>query len=186
MDHTVTFRIGRGDYIAALKANRALGPFGRFGRWGRYAGFALFFVVLINLINIGSWSFDAVTIIVSAIMFVVVLIVAPIGEAIADQLLSRLRFPQLSMANKECTLVFGEDGIHSNYGGMEGRLPWRAIVRVLQSKDYLFLAISRAEVILVPRRALPSADAAAELAHYIKSKVDAAAGGSAENPRQVQ
>jgi hypothetical protein len=186
MDHTVTYRFGRRDYIAALKANRALSMLGRFGRWGRYACFALFFVVLINLINIGSWSFDVVTLIVSAIMFVVMLIVAPLGEATADQLLSRLRFPQLSVANKECTLVFGEEGIRSNYGGIEGRVPWRAIVRILETNDYLLLVISRAEVILVPQRALPSADAAAELAHYIRAKVEAAASDSADTPRPVQ
>jgi hypothetical protein len=187
MDHTVTYHFGRRDYIALLQGNRALGLLGRFGRWGRYASFALFVVVLLNLLNIFSWSFDMVTfLIVSAVMFVIVLVAAPIGEFIADRLLSLWVFPRLSVAEKDCTLVFGEDGIRSKYGDIEGRVPWRSIVRIMDAKEYIYLTISRAEMILVPKRALPSPDAAEALVHYIKSMVDFAASGSPEGPRTTR
>jgi YcxB-like protein len=187
MDHTVTYRFGRADYIALLRAQRSLSVLNRFGRWGRYACFGLFFVVLINLSNISSWSFDpALDLITSAIAFALIVLVAPVGELIADRILSLLVFPRFSVANKDLTLTFADDGIRSQHGGMEGKIPWSAVKRILETKDHLFLSISRAENMVVPRRALPSPDAAVELAHYIRSEVDAAAGGSAESPSPGQ
>ena len=186
MEHTVSYRFGRSDYIALLRVNRTLGLLGRFGRWGRYVAYALFVVVLINVINILSWSFDTVTILsVCAVAFVVVLATAPIGEFIGDRLLSFWLFPRLSIANRDCTLVFGEGGINSKYCDIEGRVPWRSVRRILETKDHFFLPISRAEMILVPRRALSPA-AATELAHYIRAKVAAAANGSGPGSHSVQ
>jgi hypothetical protein len=175
MDHTVTYRYDRNDYIALLRAQRSLGLLGRLGRWGRYACFALFFVVLINLLDFSSGSFDLPDLITSGLVFVAIFLAAPLGEFIGERVLARWIFPRFSAANKDITLTFGDDGIHSKYGGMEGRLPWQSLVRILETENYLFLSISRAETIVVPRRALPSPAAAEELAHYIRSKVDAAA-----------
>jgi hypothetical protein len=180
MDHTVTYRFGRNDYIALLRGNRVQGLFGRFGRWGRYAFFGLIAVVLINVINILLWSFDTeVILIVSAIMFVIVCAVAPIGEFLGEQLLSLWMFPRLSVANKDITLNFNDDGIASKYGDVEARMPWRTIVHILETDDCLYLSVNRAEMVLVPHRALPSPGAVTELAHYIRLKVEAAAAGRA-------
>jgi hypothetical protein len=178
MDHTVTYRFGRADYIALLRAQRSLSALNRFGRWGRYAGFGLFFVVLINLDNILSWSFDpAVDLTMSVIVFVLIVLVAPLGEFLADRLLSLWIFPRFSVANKDVTLTFADDGIRTQHGGMEGKIPWSSVKRLLQTKDHLFLSVSRAENVVVPRRALPSDDAAAELGNYIRSRLNAVKAG---------
>ncbi len=175
MDQTVTYRFERADYIALLKARRSLSVFSRFGRWGRYACYGLFFVALINLNNILSWTFDPlIDGLTSAIAFVLVVLMAPVGEWAADRILSLWIFPRFVVANKEITITFADDGLHTKNSGMEGKIPWSAVARVLETKDYLYLWISRAETIIVPRRALPSDDAAAALAAYIKSKVPAA------------
>jgi hypothetical protein len=176
MGHTITYRYGRDDYIAALRAQRSMSPLARFGRWGRYACFALLFVVLIDLINHEMfWNNPFVAFVVSGILFVIAMIVAPIGEFLAEQALARWILPRHSIANKDVTLEFGDDGVRSRYGGMQGSIPWPSINRVLDAEDHLFLSISRAEMMMVPKRALPSADAVAELQHYIRSKIGAAA-----------
>jgi hypothetical protein len=177
MDHTVTYRYGWHDYFALQLAHFWLSPLGRLGRWRKYL-FAAAMVVFYNLANLLLWSFDLVTdLIVSAIIFPTVLLGAAIGEFLSKMffaLWTKFLFPRLSVANKDCTLTFGEEGIVSKYGDIEGRLPWRSITNILETKDFLFLSISRMEMILVPRRALPSDDAAAALGTYIRSRVAAA------------
>jgi hypothetical protein len=186
VDHTVSYRFGRDDYIALLRAHRSLSLLGRFGRWGRYACFGVFFVVLINLFNYELWPDEpTVALILSAIIFAIAVLVAPIGEFIAERGLALWIFPRQSMANKDCTLAFDNDGIRSKYGDIEGRVPWRAITRFLETKDHFFLPISRMEMVLVPKRALPSADAVAELGHYMQSKIAAATSGLSRHPRTL-
>lgn len=176
MEQTVTYRFDRADYIALLKARRSISVLSRFGRWGRYACYGLFFVALINLNNLLSWSFDPlIDGLISVFFFVMIVLIAPAGEWAADRVLSLWIFPRFVAANKEITITFADDGLHTrNSGGMEGKLPWSSVTRVLETGNYLYLWISRAEAIIVPRRALPSDDAAAALATYIRSKVPAA------------
>jgi hypothetical protein len=177
MHHTVSFHYGWPDFFAMQRAHFSLSPLGRLGRWRKYL-FAAAMVLLYNLENLLSRSFDLVTdLIVSAILLPTAVLGAVIGEFAAKiffAVWTKFLFPRLSVANKDCTLTFGEEGIASKYGDIEGRFPWRLITNVLETKDYFFLSISRMEMILVPRRALPSEDAAAELAAYIRSKVAAA------------
>jgi len=180
MDYTVTYRFGRADYVALLQAHRSQGFISRrFGRWGRYICFGLFFVVLVDLMNISSGTFDLdyPDLITSGIVFVIIVLVAPVGEYFGWRALSFFVFPRFSVANKDLTLTFTDSGIQTQQSGMEGKFPWCAVKSVLETKDYLFLPISRAEMVVVPRRALPSPAAAAELAHYIRSKVGATAAG---------
>jgi hypothetical protein len=176
MDHTVTYRFGRSDYIALLRMQRTRGLFGPLGRWDRYALFALLLVVLFNLLDVSSGSFDPpVALMTSGLAFAALFLAAPLGEFLGERALARWIFPRFSQANKDLTLTFGDDGIRSKYAGMEGTVPWKSVLGVLETDNCLYLPISRAEMIVVPGRALPSANAAMELAHYIRSKVAASA-----------
>jgi hypothetical protein len=47
MNHTITYRFGRNDYIALLRASRSIGPLGRLGRWGRTVLLGLLAVALV-------------------------------------------------------------------------------------------------------------------------------------------
>ena len=64
---------------------------------------------------------------------------------------------------------------------MNQRSRFRRVVvpteQVIETKDGLFLALSRAELIQVPRRALPSAAAFADLAGQVRTKVAASIAG---------
>jgi hypothetical protein len=176
MDHTITYRFGSADYIALIRARRSIGPFGRLGRWGRAVLFGLLFVGLLT-----AFSYDVLlnapwlVLTVGAAMFVLMVLAALAGEYLGERLMARWWFPRYSVANKGVTLEFGDEGVRSTVGGIEGRVPWRAITRVFETKDFLLLALSRAEMIVVPMRALASADAFAGLARYVRTKVAAAA-----------
>ena len=75
------------------------------------------------------------------------------------------------------TLWLGEQGVRSTVGGIEARIPRRAIQHVVETREGLFLALICAALLQVPRRALPSADAFADLAGRARTKVTAAVAG---------
>ncbi len=178
MEQTIAYRFGPDDYIALLRASRSIGPLGRLGRWGRAGLFGL----LIGGLAI-AFSYDSLSaapwlvLVVAAIVFALVTLVAPIGEYLGEQLMARWLFPRYSFANKDVTLWLGEQDVRSKVGGTEGRISWRSIQRVIETREGLFLALSRAELLQVPRRALPSADAFAGLACRVRTKVAAADAG---------
>jgi hypothetical protein len=183
MDHAVTYRFGPADYIALIRASRSSGPLGRLDRWGRAMLFGLLIVGLVIVFRHISAPDDSPPgdawpgLVVDALVFVVVTLVAPIGEYLGERLMAVWLFPRYSVANKELTLALGDDGIRSKVGEIEGRISWRSIVRIIETKDYLFLAVSRAEMLVVPKRALPSAEAFADLARNVRTQVDASIAG---------
>jgi hypothetical protein len=73
----------------------------------------------------------------------------------------------------DVTLELDDQDVRSKVGENEGRISWRSIARVIETKDGLFLALSRAELLAVPKRALPSADAFADLARHVRAKIEA-------------
>jgi YcxB-like protein len=175
MDHTIVYRFGRDDYIALLRASRSSGPL---GRPGRAALFGLLVAVLAMAANYDSllrdpWPWLAM----GGIVLVIMVLVAPVGEYLGERLMASWMFPRYSVADKDVTLRFGEQDLRSRVGGNEGRVSWRSIVRVLETEDGLFLALSGAELIAVPKRALPSAAAFADLARQVRAKVDASTAG---------
>jgi hypothetical protein len=175
MEQTIAYRFGPDDYIALLRASRSIGPL---GRWGRAA---LFGVLIGGLVIVFSHdtllAAPALVLVAATVVFALVTAVAPIGEYLAERLMARWLFPRYSYANKDVTLELGEQDIRSRIEGSEGRISWRSIQRVIETKDGLFLALSRAELIQVPRRALPSAAAFADLAGQVRTKVAASIAG---------
>ncbi len=178
MEQTIAYRFGPDDYIAMLRASRSIGPLGRLGRWGRAA---LFGVLIGGMVIVFSYdtllAAPGLVVAAATVVFALVTAVAPLGEFLAERLMARWLFPRYSFANKDVTLELGEQDIRSKVGGNEGRISWRSILRVIETKDGLFLALSRAELIQVPRRALPSAAAFADLAGQVRGKVAASVAG---------
>jgi hypothetical protein len=182
MDQTISYRFGPDDYSALVRARRSIGPLGRLGSWGRGMRLGL----LLGLLGAGQWvisHYDLLwvdpwrVLIVGTILFVFMLVlmilVAPVGEHLSEWVATRWHFPQSSIANKDVTLEFGDQGVRSKVGGIEGRFSWPSFVRVIETEDGLFLALSRAELLAVPRRALPSADAFAALVRQVRARLDA-------------
>jgi hypothetical protein len=186
MDQTISYRFGPDDYTALARARRSIGPLGRFGTWGRGMRLGL----LLGLLGAGQWvvsRYDLLwvdprhVLIVGALLFVftlaVMTLVAPVGERLAERVAERWHFPRSSIANKDVTLEFGDKGIRSKVGGIEGRFSWPSFVRAIETKDGLFLALSRNELLAVPKRALPSADAFAGLLRQVRARLDASIAG---------
>jgi YcxB-like protein len=163
-----------------LRASRSIGLFGRLGRWGRASLFGLLAVALVIVYGHDAlWGVPWLVLGVCAVVFVMAILVAPAGEYLGELLLARWMFPRYSIADKDVTLELDEQDIRSKAGGNEGRVSWRSIVRIIETEDGLYLALSRAELIAIPRRALPSADAFADLARQIREQVRANADASA-------
>jgi hypothetical protein len=178
MDYTITYRFGPRDYIALIRASRSIRPLGRLGRWGRAALFGLLIVGLVIAFSYDSLSgAPRLLLTVAAIVFVMVTLAARVGEFLGERLMARWMFPRYSIANKDVTLEFGEQGIQSKTGGNEGRMSWSSFVQIIETQDGLFLALSRAELVGVPKRAVPSTDTFADLARYVRGKVGASAAG---------
>lgn len=174
MDHTIAYRYGRNDYIAMLRASRSVGPLGRLGRWGRGVLLGVFAAALVIVYGYDAlWGVPWLVLGVSAVVFVLAALVAPAGEYLGELLLARWMFPRYSISDKDVTLALDDHDIRTKAGGNEGRVSWRSIGGVIETDAGLFLALSRAELIAIPRRALPSADAFAELAREVREKLRA-------------
>jgi hypothetical protein len=174
MDHTIAYRYGRKDYIAMLRASRSIGPLGRLGRWGRAVLLGLLAAVLVIVYSYDAlWGVPWLVLGVAAIVFALAVLVAPLGEYLGELLLARWMFPRYSIADQDVTLELDDHDIRTKAGGNEGRVSWGSVRRVIETDAGLFLALSRAELIVIPRRALPSADAFADLARAVREKVRA-------------
>jgi hypothetical protein len=182
MDHTIAYRYGRNDYIAMLRASRSTGPLGRLGRWGRGVLLGVLAAVLVIVYSYDAlWGVPWLVLGIAAIVFALAVLVAPLGEYLGELLLARWMFPRYSIADRDVTLELDDHDIRTKADGNEGRVSWRSIRRVIETDAGLFLALSRAELIVIPRRALPSADDFADLAREVHEKlranVDAARAG---------
>jgi len=174
MDHTIAYRYGRNDYIAMLRASRSIGPLGRLGRWGRAVLLGLLAAALVIIYSYDSlWGVPWLVLGICAIVFALAMLVAPVGEYLGELLLARWTFPRYSIAGKDVTLALDDHDIRTQAGGNEGRVAWGSIGRVIETDAGLYLALSRAELIAIPRRAVPSADAFADLAREVREKVRA-------------
>jgi hypothetical protein len=183
MDHTISYRLGRNDYIAMLRASRSIGPLGRFGRWGRAVLLGLLVVALVIVYSYDAlWGVPWLALGVCAIVFVMAFLVAPFGEYLGELVLARWMFPRYSIADKDVTLKLDDHDIRSQAGGNEGRVSWRSIVRIIETRDGLYLALSRAELIAIPKRAFPSAEAFADLARQVRERVRAMADAPTAGP----
>ena len=62
-----------------------------------------------------------------------------------------------AIADRELELEIGETGVRVMGPGRDARLDWPLVRKVIVSPEHLFLAISRREAIVVPRRAFANA-----------------------------
>lgn len=78
-----------------------------------------------------------------------------------------------AIADRELDMELDEAGLRISGPGRETRLEWRLVQRAVTSKDYLFLAISRREALVLPARAFASPAAFAAATTYARARIAA-------------
>ena len=81
-----------------------------------------------------------------------------------------LCFRRLALANKVMEITIADDGIHFVTSVSTGTVSWQAIERVIENKRGLYLAVSKLEAVLIPRRAVSDADFS-RMRHQIEQRL---------------
>jgi hypothetical protein len=177
MDQSVTYRFGLEDYAALVRAARTLGPLGPLGRWGRIALFTVVFGTLVLIAAVLTTFRDAsmsTLLGLAAFIYGLLFVSTAVGDLVGDPLLFRYRYRRLASAGKDMTLQFSDDRLLVRCVGVESTIPWPSFKWVIETKDHLFLFLSRAEGLVVPMRAVGSPQALGALASAIRNRVGGA------------
>lgn len=101
-----------------------------------------------------------------------IILLAVVINLVGRKLNWRWTFKRRSIANKEITLAFSEEGLQSSVADLEGKASWAAIKRVYSSKAHLILFISKLEGFVIPRRAFQSGEAFDRFVSYARERVN--------------
>lgn len=84
-----------------------------------------------------------------------------------------LTYRKFVHAEQEVVVVFTEEGIYSKTRDMEGRVGWGMVQRVIETPRYVFLAVSKREAMVLPRRAFETPEQLAEALDFVLAHVPA-------------
>ena len=173
MAFCVTYTNGFDDYAALIRAKRSIGPLGTFGPVTPYLVVSALYLALVLLgllwdgASLGELlNRETVTIVLAGIP-IVVLFVAAI-DFLFMRVVYRWVFRRFALANAKIMVRLDEDGIHWSGNDFAGRCAWSKVSQVVETKDRLFLFISKIEAVILPARALASDAAFQDLAAYAR------------------
>jgi len=173
MAYVLTYINSFDDYVAMIQAKRLSGRAGFYGPYIAMTLFFLAFVVLGHIWDGGSIVslFNAETmLLILAGMLAVIVLVALINYIFLRGIY-RLVFRRFALSGKELTIKLDDEGLHWQGNGFSGACHWSKVQRVVETKDRLFLFISKAEGLLVPRRAVKSDQEFGERVAHVRSHV---------------
>lgn len=173
MAYSLTHAYGYDDFAALIRAKRSIGLMGKLGPATPYVVVSALYLVLI----VSSLAWDGLApaemiqgqmplMILAGIPLVIVLVAAI--DFIFMRLIYRLVFQRFALADKEITVTLNDSGIKWSGGGLAGECGWFNVKRVVETKECLFLFISKVEGLVMPRRAVASERAFQELATYVR------------------
>ena len=180
MTHAITYNLGFDDYLAAARARAAAGRFGRHARWLRYlVVVAAFLAIMIGQTISDGGSVTAMLqdaqsvglIVGGAVMMVLVCLVI---DLVFDRVVLRWSFGRFAMANAAFAVTLDAEGVHYSASSVSGTLGWPRVRRVDVTPDYIFLFMSKIEVMALPRRAFATESAFTEAARYAQAQADTA------------
>jgi len=88
-------------------------------------------------------------------------------------LTAALIYRRNAIAEREVTLEFDGAGVQGGTAGLFSRIGWSAVRRVIETPRHLFIAISRREALIVPRRAFRHDDEYRTLAGFVRARIAA-------------
>ena len=176
MAYTLTFDYGYDDFAALIKAKRSLGLMGALGPATPYIVVSALYL----LFMVASLAYDgmpfAEMLRAPAVFYILVgipLVIALV--AIINFLFARLAFrpvfKRFALADKEVTISLDETGVTWTGGGLSGACPWANVKWIVETKDRLFLFISKVEAVVLPRRAVSSDREFQALAAYAREHI---------------
>jgi hypothetical protein len=80
-------------------------------------------------------------------------------------------FKNFWAANQEIALSFQPSGIEASMADTRSDVGWAVVKRIIETRTYLFLAVSKREAFVVPRRVFASDDAYQAARNFIASQV---------------
>lgn len=88
-------------------------------------------------------------------------------------LIAALIYKRNAIADREMVLDFTSEGIEGGVTDLYSRIGWNAVRKLIETPTHLFVAISRREALIVPRRALPHEDDYRTLLGFIRARAAA-------------
>lgn len=176
MAHVVTYTYFFDDYLALIRARRAMGAFGRYATVIRYFLFVVTFLLVLAALtdwNTASLSGLANTetamIIVGGMIGIAAFIT--LIDLLFDRVIYRLVFRRFALANSELTITVDEDGIAWKGRGITANTAWPMVKRICVGNDRLFIFFSKIEALVLPARSLPSEAAFRDLVDYVRHRI---------------
>ena len=153
--------------------------FGHHIRWARYAVLvAMFLATMIGLAiydgTITGLMHDPLSL---GLLFAganMVILIGLLIDFLFERVFYRWAFGRLAMANAELAVKLDAEGMHWSAPSVSGTLGWPRVRRAAVTPDYIFLFISKIEVMALPRRAFATEGAFAEAARYAQAQTDTA------------
>jgi len=158
---TLTYTYGYDDFAALIVAKRSLGLMGVLGPATPYVFVGFLYLAFL----IGSLAFDGVPLadmlrgpaVVSILAgLLTVMVLTALINLFFTRLALRPVFKRFAAADKEIIITLDEDGIKWSGAGSMGGHPWGNVKWIVETKQRVFLFISKVEAIVLPRRAVSS------------------------------
>jgi hypothetical protein len=86
--------------------------------------------------------------------------------------LYRFVFRRFALANRQISIVLEDDRIRWASAGFVGECPWSNVKQMVETRDHLFLFISKIEAVVLPRRAVASDREFHDVADFVGKHVN--------------
>jgi hypothetical protein len=174
----IGYRMRRGDYVALCRAlqakplSRALFEIALF--------VAIFLAVLFVTSSFSTQTFvrglaDLVTLNAPWWVYLILVLAAVIalGHTEWVKLIAALTYGRYALADKDVTLSFDGNGVTATSPNLTSHIGWEAFVKLIETPTHAFLAVSRREALIVPRRAFVDEDDHRMLMGFIRARLAA-------------
>lgn len=173
MAHVVTYTYSFDDYLALIRARRAMGAFGRYATVIRYILFVVTFLLVLaaltdwNASSLGDFANAETAMLIVGGMIAIAAFITLV-DLFFDRVLYRLVFRRFALANSELTVSVDDNGIAWKGRDITANTAWPMVKRIYVGNDRLFIFFSKIEGLVLPARSLPSEAAFRDLVEFVR------------------
>jgi hypothetical protein len=174
----IGYRMQRGDYVALC---RALQPKPIRRTLIEIAIFAVMFLALLCAVSGFDWrTFQqglGALVSLNAPWWVYLILLFGLVLALSHSqwvaLVAALNYRRHALADKDVTLSFDGNGVTATSPNLTSEIGWEAFLKLVETPTHAFLAVSRREALIVPRRAFADEDDHLMLMGFIRARLAA-------------